>query len=220
METYVLVQGGNMSTQTWNKLSGQNFVTKNGYMGASYWDGTAKALRSAGHRVFAPTLSDEFSSSMTDHIHQICDIIVDNHFWNIILIGHSYGGFVITGVAERMPERIRTLVYVDSALPDPGQSLIEVLDSVYSKEDYVAAVPDANPPYIEKLYYDPVRLEEIKKVYIRCTKSEFLEVTSLSKEKIDKDKGKWTYFELSSSHVPMADLPEDFYKLLLKIAKL
>lgn len=220
METYVLVHGGNMSTETWNKLSGQNISTENGHMGASYWDGTVKALLSAGHRVFAPTLLDEFTSNLTDHINRICTLIVENDLQDIILVGHSYGGFVITGVADRIHERIRLLVYLDSGLPNPGQSLIDILNMVYSQEDYAAALPDPNPPYVEKLQYDPKRIEGLKKIYIRCTKSEFMDLTRFAKEKVDAAKGGWTYFELSSSHVPMADLPEDFYKLLLNIAKL
>ncbi len=220
METYVLVHGGNMSTKTWNKLSGQEIFTEDGYMGARYWDGTVDALVSAGHRAFAPTLLDEFTNNLTDHINQICMLIVDNDLQDIILVGHSYGGFVITGVADHMPERIRLLVYLDSALPDPGQSLIDILNMVYPPEDGAPELPDPSPPYVEKLQYDQETIKGLKKIYIRCTKSEFIDVSSFTKEKVDASKGGWTYFELPSSHVPMADLPDDFNKLLLSIAKL
>lgn len=219
METYVLVHGGNMSTKTWNKLSGQNIFTEDGHMGAKYWDGTVDALVSVGHRVFAPTLLDEFTNNLTDHINQICTLIDESDLQDIILVGHSYGGLVITGVADQMPSRIRLIVYLDSALPDPGQSLIDILHIVYPEED-APEMPDPNPPYVEKLQYDPETIDGLKKIYIRCTKSEFIDISSLAKEKIDAAKGGWTYFELQSSHVPMADLPDDFYKLLLSIAKL
>jgi len=69
----------------------------------------------------------------------------------VILVGHSYGGLVITGVAHQMPDRIQHLVYLDSAIPEPGQSLIEILNMVYSSEDYEAALPEPSPPYVEKL---------------------------------------------------------------------
>jgi pimeloyl-ACP methyl ester carboxylesterase len=46
---------------------------------------------------------------------------------DVILVGHSYGGFVITGVADRVPGRIRHLVYLDTGLPDPGESLMDLL---------------------------------------------------------------------------------------------
>lgn len=217
MGTYVLVHGGNMSTETWNKLSGQNLYTEDGHMGARYWDGTVNALEEAGHRVFAPTIKDEFTSTLTYHIRQICSLISDNDLQDIILVGHSYGGLVITGVADRMPERIRSLVYLDSALPDPGQSLFDILDKVYSPQEELVELPDPSPPYVEKLMYQPKTIEGLKKIYIRCTKSEFRDVTNLLKEKIDAKEG-WTYFELPSSHVPMADMPEEFYQLMLDIA--
>lgn len=218
METYVLVHGGNMSTQTWNKLSGQNIVTEDGHMGARYWDGTVAALEAAGHRAFVPNLSDEFTSNLTDHIQQVCSLIIENKLQDIILVGHSYGGFVITGVADRMPEKIRLLVYLDSALPDPGQSLIDVLNQVYSKQDYEAALPESSPPYVEKIQYNPERIKNLNKIYIRCTKSEFIDLANLVDEKIDISEGKWTYYELPSSHVPMADQPEELYRLLLDLA--
>lgn len=217
MRNYVLVHGGNMSTKTWNKLSGENLHTTDGYMGARYWDGTVEALESAGHRVFAPELSDEFTSNLSDHIHQIIDLIELYDLKKVILVGHSYGGFVITGTADKIPERIDQLVYIDSAIPNPGQSLMDILDSVYTKKDYSAALPDPSPPYTEKLYYEPDTIETIKKVYILCTMSEFIDISSLSKEKIQSDKG-WTYIELESSHVPMADKKQELYDILLSIA--
>lgn len=220
MKTYVLVQGGNMSTETWNVLSGQKVNTENGHMGASYWDGTVDALETAGHLVFAPTLGDEFSSTLTEHITQIIELVEENDLQDIILVGHSYGGFVITGVADKIPERIHLLVYIDSGLPDTGQSLIDLLSMVYSHEDYKSALPDPNPPYIEKLYYKHKRIQQLKKVYIRCTHSNFISATRLAKEKIDNDKEGWIYYEIPSSHVPMADMPEELYKILLDIALL
>jgi pimeloyl-ACP methyl ester carboxylesterase len=220
METYVLVHGGNMSTETWNKLSGQNISTEDGYMGASYWDGTVDALTAAGHRAFAPTLGDEYNNNLTDHINQVCTFIAESDLQDIILVGHSYGGFVITGVADQMSDRIRLLVYLDSALPDPGQSLVDILNIVYPPNEDAPALPDPNQPYVEKIQYDPKIIEGLKKIYIRCTKSVFIDVSHLAKEKADAKKGDWTYFELQSSHVPMADMPEELYKLMLDIAKL
>ncbi|MGZ7117755.1 MAG: alpha/beta fold hydrolase, partial [Methanobacterium sp.] len=122
--TFVLVHGGDMSTDTWNKLAGREDYPPGGHLGARYWDGTISELESHNYCVFAPSLINEYSGNLTDHINQICGVIEENELSDIILVGHSYGGFVITGVADRIPERIGTLVYLDSLLPDPGQSLI------------------------------------------------------------------------------------------------
>lgn len=217
MKTYILVQGGNMSTETWNKLSGQNITTKDGHMGASYWDGTVAALKNVGYHAFAPELADELESDLTGHIQQITDFILKNDLKNIILVGHSYGGLIITGVANKIAGRIRHLVYLDSALPDPGQSLIEILNKVYSKEQYATALPEPNPPYVEPLQFHTENIMLLNKTYIRCMKSEFIEVTKLAKAKIKVSKESWNYYELNSSHVPMADQPEELYEILLGI---
>src|SRR5713101_5773150 len=74
---------------------------------------------------------------------------------DIILVGHSYGGMVITGVADRIPDRIKRLVYVDALLPNDGESLMTIFGSHGNglkqmiKGDYVVPVwvkPDQQPP--------------------------------------------------------------------------
>ena len=219
MATFVLVHGGNMSTDTWNRLAGREDYPPGGHLGARYWDGTAAFLRARNHRVFAPPLADESVGTLTGHIAQVSAVIAENDLEGIILVGHSYGGMVITGVADRMAERLSRLVYLDAALPDPGQSLYDIL------EEGLAGAPGARPvlpepsaPYVEKLAFDPARLRALPKTYILCTKSEFAAVTRLAREKILAAKEGWEYREIESSHVPMADRPEELYRLLLEAA--
>jgi len=221
MATYVLVHGGNMSTETWNRLTiGEPVHTKDGTLGAGYWDGTVSALRAHNHRVFAPTLIDENHCHLTDHIGQICSLITENNMRKIILVGHSYGGMVITGVADKMADRISRLVYLDAALPDPGQSLYDLLNQgVSGSSDTRPFLPEPALPYVEKLQFDTSNTEPLPKTYILCTKSEFIDVTRIARDKITAAKKGWTYIELPSSHVPMADMPDEFYRLLLDAAK-
>ncbi len=92
---------------------------------------TAAALRAAGHTVFTPTHSgvgERFHQSaenitLETHIRDVCGCIEWEELNDIVLVGHSYGGMVISGVADRMPERIRALVYLDAFLPQNGDSL-------------------------------------------------------------------------------------------------
>ncbi|OPY38357.1 MAG: Alpha/beta hydrolase family protein [Methanoregula sp. PtaU1.Bin051] len=221
MTDYVLVHGGNMSTETWNRLTvGKPVHSEDGRMGGMIWDGTVVVLKAAGHRAFAPTLHDERTGTLTGHIGEVCTLIKDNYLRDIILTGHSYGGMVITGVADRMPDRIRRMVYLDAALPEPGQSLYDILRQGLSFAPGMRAVlPEPDPPYVEQLQFDPARLQPILKTYILCTKSEFSAVTRIAKEKIARIKKGWDYFELPSSHVPMADMPDEFNRLMLNAAK-
>ena len=217
MATFVLVHGGNMSAETWNRLSGRNRYPPGMHLGPRYWEDTAAFLREHGHTVLSPALGDEFTHSLSDHIAQVCDLITGNDLRGFILVGHSYGGFVITGVAARLPNRVRHLVYLDSALPDPGESLMDILKRVYTGP-HAALLPGPSRAYSEKIRYDPATIRGLRKNYIRCTKSEFSAVTRLSKEKIAAAPGEWAYLEIPSSHVPMADMPWRFNRLMLSFA--
>ncbi len=220
MANYVLVHGGNMSTDTWNILAKRNDYPPGGHLGSKYWDGTAAALAAHNHRIIAPTLRDEHSSDLTGHIEQICTLLTENNLTDVILAGHSYGGMVITGVAARMSDRIRRLVYIDAALPDSGQSLYDILNLGLSGSAAGRAVlPEPAAPYVEKLQFDASRIQQLPKTYILCTRSEFIDVTRIAKQKISVAKQGWTYIELPSSHVPMADMPDELYRLMLDAAE-
>jgi len=74
---------------------------------------------------------------------------------------------------------------------------------------------DAARAYGEKIRFDPAVVEPLPKTYIRCTKSEFLDLTRLAWERAGAAPRGWTRIELPSSHVPMADLPDEWYRVLL-----
>jgi len=219
MANYVLVHGGNMTTETWNKLTrGDPVHTKDGTMGGRIWDLVVPALLAQDHRVFAPTLNDEHSTNLTGHIEQVCSIIAGNNLLDVILVGHSYGGMIITGVAAGMADRISHLVYVDAAVPDPGQSLFDIIVSGGSDPLSFAGLEPA-APYIEKLQFDAAKIKPLPKTYIRCTESGFKSVTDNAKQKISAVKNEWKYIELPTSHVPMGSMPEELALLLLDAAK-
>jgi len=217
MATFVLVQGGTLSTDTWNRLRGRTEYPPGGQLGGRYWDGTVTALEEHHHRAYAPTLGYEHTTGLSGHIRQICRLILDYNLHDIILVGHSYGGMVVTGVASTLPDRIRRLVYLDAALPDPGQSLFDLF---LSQGIDPLSFPGLEPAkaYIEKIEFDPEIIRPIPKTYILCTNSEFAVVTGVARQKITADPAGWTYLELPSSHVPMADMPDAWFRMLLDIA--
>ncbi|MEP2987864.1 MAG: alpha/beta hydrolase [Parasphingorhabdus sp.] len=96
------------------------------------WEPVKKLIESRGYKVIAPTLTglgsraDEMSAliGLQTHIDDVIHVIDKHELEDFVLVGHSYGGMVITGVADRMQERIRHLVYLDAALPMDGQSMI------------------------------------------------------------------------------------------------
>ncbi|WP_248610426.1 alpha/beta fold hydrolase [Methanobacterium alcaliphilum] len=214
---FVMVHGGNMSTETWNALAKSDDYPPGKLLGGKIWDSIVPDLKAQGHDVFSPTLQDEHVSHLNDHINEIYALIIRNNLKEVILTGHSYGGMIITAVASRIPERIRHLVYVDAALPNPGESLFDLIySSGRDPLSFIGLEPDA--PYIEKIDFEPGNLVDIHKTYILCTESEFNAVTHPIMDKIKLNPSEWNYIELKTSHIPMASIPKDFVQILLKIA--
>ncbi len=118
MATYVLVHGGGHGGWCYQKV--------------------ARLLRAAGHEVYAPTMSGVGDRShlmapgidLDLHIRDILALLFYEDLHDVILVGHSYGGMVITGVADRAAERIGRIVYLDAANPANGQSLVDVAGPV------------------------------------------------------------------------------------------
>ena len=118
MATYVLVHGG-------------------GHGGWCY-QRVAPRLRASGHDVYTPTMTGLGERShllgpgidLDLHIRDIVAMLHYEDLRDVILVGHSYGGMVITGVADRASDRIGRLVYLDAATPVNGQSLVDVAGPV------------------------------------------------------------------------------------------
>ena len=95
----------------------------------------SEALQALGHAVFTPTLSGVGERShllspgvnLDTHIDDVVNLIVWEELSAAVLCGHSYGGCVISGVADRLPDRIRALVYLDAFVLEDGQSLHDTL---------------------------------------------------------------------------------------------
>jgi len=114
MATYVLVHGGAHGGWCYQRV--------------------ARILRSAGHDVYTPTMtgvgerSHLFRADIDLDLH-IGDILAVLHYEDlrdVILVEHSYGGMVITGVADRAPDRVGHIVYPDAATPVNGESLVDI----------------------------------------------------------------------------------------------
>ncbi|HEX8983598.1 MAG TPA: alpha/beta hydrolase [Ktedonobacterales bacterium] len=111
------------------------FVLVHGaWHGGWCWQKVTPFLAAAGHEVYAPTLTglaeraSELSPNigLDTHVQDIVDLLVDKDLHEVILVGHSYGGMVITGVVDQAPERIAHLVYLDTFVPRDGDSMVSV----------------------------------------------------------------------------------------------
>ena len=89
-------------------------------------------LTAAGHRVHRPTLTGlgervhlgTAGVGLSTHITDIVNVLLFENLRDVVLVGHSYGGMVVTGVADQVPERIRHLVFIDAVVPEDGESFL------------------------------------------------------------------------------------------------
>jgi pimeloyl-ACP methyl ester carboxylesterase len=107
------------------------FVLVHGaWHGGWCWRRVAERLTAAGHRVFCPTLTGlgerahllSREVTLTTHIADVAGLLEAEELQDVVLVGHSYGGIVITGVAARAKSHLRQLVYLDSAIVEDGGS--------------------------------------------------------------------------------------------------
>jgi pimeloyl-ACP methyl ester carboxylesterase len=116
-------------------MPSRTFVLVHGaWHGGWCWRRVADLLTARGHRVFTPTMtglgerSHLFDSQikLSTHITDIVNLIKWEDLREIVLCGHSYGGFVTSGVAEQMPKAITSIVFLDAFVPAAGEALVEL----------------------------------------------------------------------------------------------
>jgi pimeloyl-ACP methyl ester carboxylesterase len=131
MATFVLVHGG-------------------GHGGWCY-QRVARRLRDEGHDVYTPTLTGLGERShllhpdidLDTHVTDVVNVLRFEGLHDVVLVGHSYGGMVITGVGDRAADRIAGLVYLDAANPVNGQSLVDVAGPMINLTRPLGAVVDS-----------------------------------------------------------------------------
>ncbi len=111
------------------------FVLVHGAWEAGWaWKWVAPLLRKAGHDVYAPSLTGLGERShllnrdvdLETHIEDVLGVIEWGQLENVTLVGHSYGGMVVTGVADRAHDKIGSLIYLDAFMPASGQALLDL----------------------------------------------------------------------------------------------
>jgi pimeloyl-ACP methyl ester carboxylesterase len=202
------------------------------------WDPVAPALREAGHDVRTLDLElRDAETTVEDHAQQIVDAIGD--LSDVVLVGHSYGGMPITLAADRVPERIARLVYLDALAPRDGDTAwterpdLERFMTSHVKDglippippEYVGADPEHYELLRERLTTTPLRCmaepialtgagASVPRTYVLCAQSGFKPVA----ERVRCETG-WDYREIDTKHMAMLTAPRDVTEVLLECAK-
>jgi pimeloyl-ACP methyl ester carboxylesterase len=103
------------------------------------WRPVAEHLRAAGHTVYTPTLpglsdgDDPTQYSLADVVRSVVDLIEGEDLHDVTLVGHSWGGYAITGAAPAIAARLRKLVYWSAVVPAAGRSLYDEVPPFYQE---------------------------------------------------------------------------------------
>jgi pimeloyl-ACP methyl ester carboxylesterase len=214
------------------------------WSGGWSWRKICALLRHAGHEVFTPTYTGigeraHLAHPMVDldtHIQDVLGVIEYEGLRDLILLGHSYGGMVVTGVADRVPEHVRHLVYLDAFVPADGQSLNDLTGREPSAiEGWLIApnppAPDTSPAdlawNLPRRRHQPARCFSQKlrltnanpgfpRSYIHCAKKISLDVFRQFADRFRADPS-WRFQEMDASHSPNVTEPEALAALLLAI---
>ncbi|MCW7539116.1 alpha/beta hydrolase [Aquabacterium sp. A7-Y] len=220
--------------------------------GAWCWKRILPGLWQAGHRAFAVTLTGvgerahllQTPITLQTHVEDVCRVIEAEELDSAVLVGHSYAGMVVTGVADRLPEHIGQLVYLDAVVPGPGESWSSghspetreqrraqiAAQGVLPPADPVAfglrgedaawvarrMTPQPGGVYDSPLDFDAARVFGRPKTFIDCT-DPALPTIAASRRRVRSESG-WQVVEIATGHDPMISAPEALLRALLALA--
>lgn len=131
-----------------------------GWHGGWHWDEVAAKLRMAGAQVYAPTLTGlaerahevTASTNLSTHVNDVVKIIDEHDLHDVVLVAHSYGGMVATGVAAEREHRLAEVMYLDAFVPKDGQSLADLLGAEFVAAARAAATQAGTPLLVPPMF--------------------------------------------------------------------
>lgn len=216
--------------------------------GGLIWRGIAQTLRKAGHEVYTPTLTGlgdrkhllRRDVDLGTHVQDVLGLIDYEDLADIVLVGHSYGGMVVSGVADAVPSKIASLVYLDAFVPENGRALFDLLPPGAPKavpvpgEEWLAAPLPAGTfgelskearefsehktsPHPIACFTQPLTItggiDRVKrKTYIYCNNPEPTTFTAFYNKL--KTKPGWIVHTLPCTHIAQMDMPRELTEFL------
>lgn len=225
-----------------------------GWTGAHGFRSVRRILRSHGHEVFTPSLTGIGERShlvspqidLTTHIQDVVNCVLYEDLDQVILLGFSYGGAVVTGTLNHIGSRVRDLVYLDAFVPRPGESVAMLAGrgapSIFDLGDvWLAPPPDRHfddpdeatwqnarrVPHPLRCFSDPVRLSvpveehDLGLTYIKATAdgrgAPGGEAFWAAADHANVS-DRWRYFEIGTTHMVSSNRPDELAAILLGLA--
>lgn len=224
-----------------------DFVLVHGAWGGGHTYGEVPArLEAAGHRVLVASLRGLGSRQaelhpgivLSDHVDDVCEQVAAAGFERFVLVGHSYGGMVITGVSTRLGGQIDAICYIDAFLPKDGESLWDItgpfehgwyidrqkfnpgLVPMIGNEEFapVAGVIGYHPllTLLEAVRFTGEEAKIPRRSYVFATGYQPTPFPRFARAA--ESDAAWDYHESDASHMVMTDQPDQVTDILLKLA--
>ncbi len=222
----------------------QTYVLVHGAWGGGWsFKQTDSLLRAAGHTVYRPTLSglgerQHLASPDIDldtHIKDVVNTILFENLHDVILLGHSYGGMVVTGVADSLPGRIKRLIYLDAFVPEDGQSVATAHGGGQTGREMAAEDGLIHPfwavdaqgfpkdvPQPAKTFSQPLVLKNEKRLALPTTYILTYEGDNAEKDAFGffakrAQRYGWTVVNMQADHNPQMSMPDKLAVLLEEV---
>jgi len=197
-------------------------------------------LKRAGHEAYAVTLSgldvapepSPANINLDTHIADVVELLTVEDLSEVILCSHSYAGMVATGVADRAPERIAALAYLDAFVPADGQSWYDLANAHFRKliidnarHDGLTVEPPAGPdprrrPHPIGSFLQALRLtraeKEMPRLFVYATGWDATPFTA-QYERLRNDPA-WQVHTLACGHNVVGERPDDIFEILTRMA--
>jgi len=233
-----------------NAPSPKTFLVCHGAWSAGWaWKKMHPLMAARGHRLVTPTYTGlgerahlaNPSIDLETHIEDVLNVIQYEDLRDIVLLGHSYGGMVATGVADRARDRVTQLIYIDAFVPGDGQSLFDLDKMAVQKRadsgDDWRVPPNPPPPdtspadqewLSERRVHMPIKCFEtalklrggaltLPRSYIYATRIRPADTFGRFATQTKNDPA-WRYYEIDASHSPNVTAPVALMALLQEIA--
>jgi pimeloyl-ACP methyl ester carboxylesterase len=191
-------------------------------------------LRDAGHEVFTPSLTGigeraHLTSpqvNLTTHVADVVNAVWYEDLGDIVLLGYSYGGAVVTGALEHIGDRVRHLVYLDAFVPALGREwLVPPLPREYDDPAEAAWAGPRRTPHPAGCFTEPVRLARpledypFTRTYIKATGEPRPDEGGPFWAAADRAMASpaWRYREIATNHMIASNRPGDLVRLLLEL---
>jgi pimeloyl-ACP methyl ester carboxylesterase len=219
----------------------ETFVLVHGaWAGGWEWKGIGQRLLADGYTVYRPTLTGQGervhlatdSTDVNTHITDVVNTILFEDLHDVILMGHSYGGVVVTGVVDKIPDRIKAVIYVDAFVPEDGESANAVVGRSRTPTTGPAFLnpagwpypPDRKPPYIvpmpAKAFSTPLSLKnadarKVPGVYILTVDRGKTPEQDMFYKSYERARSRgWPIHVMEADHVVHLSKPDELLKLL------